>query len=135
MLVDGSADGTLSEAAIQDALKSLKTVILDIKGTKVKIWRRPFEKLSCLSLYDSGWSQKLNIHDSWIENVGKESKGDLGPGGFALAPGLGMQLMYRVAKAIESDHEGIFEKNKLLELRTELLKDVTFPEDLEDDVD
>ena len=131
MLIDGSSEGKLSEEDIKDALNNLRTVVVDITGYKVKIWRRACENLSCLSVYDEGWKQKLNINDSWIEKVGKESKGALDAGDFAKTPMLGMQLMYRVARACEADPAGIFDKDKLLDLRSELLKNVTFPVDVE----
>jgi len=131
MLIDGSSEGKLSEEVIKDALNNLKTVVVDITGYKVKIWRRACENLSCLSVYDEGWKQKLNINDSWIEKVGKESKGALDAGDFAKSPILGMQLMYRVARAFEADSTGIFDKDKLMDLRSKLLKDVTFPVDVE----
>jgi hypothetical protein len=133
ILVDGAAVGVgsqarkLSETDIHNGLNDLKPVILDIKGTRIKVWRRSGEKISCLSVYNKSWQQKIMVTDKQIEQRAEQ---DLSPDDFAHVPVLGMHMMYRIAKTCESDYSGEFEKTKLVELRDQYLQEVVFGEDV-----
>ena len=117
----------MSNAETNNLLADLHTVVLDSQGTKIKVWRRTCEMLSCVSVFDRAWAQVIMVDDKQIEARLKASKGsDLSESEFALVPGIGMQFIYKIYK----DCNGNFDKAHLRELRVQHLNEVKYSEDV-----
>ena len=83
--------------------------------------------MSCLSVKDPSWAQKLMVQDKQIEEQLKKSNGsDLDEEDFASVHGRGMLLMCQVYKTCLQNYD----RAHLKELRTKCFADVKIGEDI-----